>query len=964
MIRDKLEWLPLTLLAIARNKRRSFAMISGIILGVTILSGIFIYTEVLNQQNFESVVNNAAYEVRFDILENETISSLEKISTEIIKADDRILDTTIFAREPSPTQEVQYQTSVVIDGQVEVDRGDLGLGTSTVVPIFVQNNFFDTLIGEAFAKTLSSIPDLSGNSTIISRSFASKNQLELGDSIPELNVTYNKVIFSNNEIDTVKYTDLLTNVRIAGIYEELSSNAGLFGELFAVDEMYFSMDLLDLMGKIKSVIDEEHGYLIASKIDTSKFTVKDPEIMNTEIKQFINSVVKIGEERDIEIKGYNVIEILLTPFQITSFFISIFDFLLAIPVVILSLYLLIFGIEMSLEERRREIAIKKVQGADSKQIFAELRNETLILFIFGLIIGYIFGILGAWIIGSSKGFMVLDFGSGDEFLDFFTIDRTAIIWSLVLVGGILTWQVIKQGKSFIESEVSEGVQKREVKKESFMKKNKVDVIIFIIGVIGIVLSLLEHQFNIKLNLGFFLSLLINGLGPFFLWIGGALVGARISKYVPLKLERIFLSIPSFNDIAIIIKSGLRRRGDTNRLAIIIVLTLSIATMAASQGYTEQLHTQRTLEYEIGSDYQITFSDTGDFMNNITAIDGISDAMAITDSTNFKILNTNFKAKSFDVEKELASLKAGKPIGIWHDDSFPDMTVQEALQKMNDNEYGIFVSEDILDLLLVDIGDTVNMKVYLDGKIDGDVNTLENVKIIGVFDHAPAGISGSRFLISDTLNLRINALAANYSLNAFDGLTLNSSTYIARSTYGYEVSTSQLNTLKKDLAQLNNFNTLRSLYEELNSEATKIGNFGITGLLTLNFMVAVSAALISTFAFSAILMERRKREFAVLRAIGSRKSQIYKLALGENTMLVLTSVIWGSIIGMGITYQFNGVFELFSVFLGGGTLNRIVAIPFGTLITIGLLTTIGMLIATIISVRSAANQDLSTATRVI
>jgi hypothetical protein len=76
------------------------------------------------------------------------------------------------------------------------------------------------------------------------------------------------------------------------------------------------------------------------------------------------------------------------------------------------------------------------------------------------------------------------------------------------------------------------------------------------------------------------------------------------------------------------------------------------------------------------------------------------------------------------------------------------------------------------------------------------------------------------------------------------------------------------------------------------------------------------------------------------------------------------VVWGIIIGLGITFQFNGVFEIFGIFLGGGPLNREVIFPWLTIIIIGIFTTLGMLLATALSVRSAARQDLSVATRVV
>jgi len=112
------------------------------------------------------------------------------------------------------------------------------------------------------------------------------------------------------------------------------------------------------------------------------------------------------------------------------------------------------------------------------------------------------------------------------------------------------------------------------------------------------------------------------------------------------------------------------------------------------------------------------------------------------------------------------------------------------------------------------------------------------------------------------------------------------------------------------------------------------------------------------------MERRKHEFAVLRAIGAKKSQIYKIAIGENLIMVLTTAIWGSLIGIGITYLFNGLFGTFAFILGGGAIDRLVTFPWLYVSIIGFCTSIGVLVATAVSARGAANQDLSIATRVV
>lgn len=974
MIRDRLEWIPLTMYAIFRNKRRSFAMISGIILGVTILSGIFIYSAILNEQNFQSVVESASYEVRFDILDNETVADLHALAN-IVEDDERVLATTVIGREPA-----DYIPAVIFDNKIDVSTGGQQQGppvfSALSVPVFVEDGFIENEIGRNFVDNLDGAFDFTddfnatlggfenSNKTVISRSLASKYQYEVNDIIEILNITYTKLDQSQGFSAEI-FEDYLTNVKVVGIYEEVTADAGIFGDLFSIEEIYFSTRTLERsMPEAFEAFTEDRGFYLAVKIDESMFSVDDPEKMSEELDQFINAIAKLGDEMGLEIDGDNEIEFLLLPFQFSSFFITLFDVLLAAPVVILSLYLLFFGLEMSLEERRREIAIKKVQGADSKQIFAELRSEAILLFIIGSIIGYIMGIIGAWVISSAVGFMRVQIGTADDFLNFFTLDVTAIQWSVAIVGGIMTMQTIRQGKAFIESEVTESVQKFEGTKEGFVKRNKIDYILFIIGIAGIIASLLEHQFNVDLNLSLLWSILINGLGPFFLWIGGALVGARVTKYIPLRFERIFLALPSLKDINRIIRSGLRRRGDTNRLAIIIVLTLSIATLAAAQGNTEQVHVTRNLEWEIGSDMQVDFGYNADFSENLTRIDGIDRALSLDTSAKFRILSDNFEARGIDIDAEYDNLINDRSIGIWHEDSFRDLSPEKALSSLQINPYGIFISNQVGNLLGAEVGETLKLKVLLAVDPNASPFAINDVEILGFYDHAPGGVIGTNILTSDKLILRINALSENKTMTAYDGLKLNSSKYLMTTDKGDAISIDEINEIKRNLAQIVGYQSMRSLYQELSSKETQIGNFGVSGLLSLNFLVAVTAAIISTFAFSAILMERRRREFAVLRAIGSRKSQIYKLALAENTMMVFTAVVWGSIIGLGITFQFNGVFELFGVFLGGGPLNRIVSFPFLTVTLIGIFTTLGMLLATMISVRSAANQDLSTATRVI
>ena len=67
-IKDNLIQLSKT---IFRTRRRAFALISGIVLATMILSGIVLYSSVLQQNAFRSIVGDTDFELKFDKTNNE-----------------------------------------------------------------------------------------------------------------------------------------------------------------------------------------------------------------------------------------------------------------------------------------------------------------------------------------------------------------------------------------------------------------------------------------------------------------------------------------------------------------------------------------------------------------------------------------------------------------------------------------------------------------------------------------------------------------------------------------------------------------------------------------------------------------------------------------------------------------------------------------------------------------------------
>ena len=1146
---------------IFRNPRRTLAMLSGIILGTLIISSIFIYTNVLQNEMYESMVKGIPYEVSFQLEEEGNETLLEEYAHEIEK-DPRVESATVFTGGtpggngyytegggPVFWEDPDFRLIARIDGDTLIQTMERWEDEAAVVnPVFIDDDFssttiYDKLIGDRLEGDF----DLSGpsNRSVIPRSMALRMNLEVGTVIPGINVTLlSYVSYETNEFR-------FQNVTVTGIYEDVGSS---WDEEMTAETIIFSTGMLDSNSTLMVKFREYKLFTLAVKIEKDEFNTGNLEAMSGQIDRLVNDVTR-GSGDDL--KGSNNVDFILRISSFIRYAIIIIDVVLIVPVVVLTIYLLIYGLELSLEERRKEIGILKVQGADGKQIFGQVMTESFILLFLGLALGYLLAIVGAWIISSAVGFMNFNF-SYDYLSDFLFFDMTAFLISLLAIGLITLISIRKRGRSFIDLQVSEAVQTLKWKKKGFLRRHNIDLVLFIFGVISASKTILDKAFGIDEIAGYKLSLgsgwdtfLFGFIGTVALWVGGAFSAPVIAKWVALKLEKVMLKVKLFRDIGPVIKSGLKRRGEVAKLVFIIALTLSIASLAVIQGYSDERFSVRELEYQIGADFQLTFSNGTDHTVQILNVDGVDEAMSLP-SVTVEILSSSVTLYGIDAENA--------SFAQWHANSFRDETPRSALRKLaGDNALpGVYLGSSFASDIGARNGDILTLKVARLDPVSGNI-TMErlDVRVLGRFDHVPGAIGKDAMLADHSTLLTIRQLMRNHDLrvsgdvrilssgigpeqlfadHSLDGamaggmfvfnITVDdtagiTSVYVNWShgeeggneslfpvgrtwmglaepgqgtsdlTYRIYLTDIYNNTNTSGLQRVDvgniwhpahildlspptalpggrysfnlslgeslRYGTVRATWSQggrngelilddgstgssggvgsagsggfgfytgtitlddtalpltynitvdnqiadlgstkylvgvskgssnsrmrdrlevldgvtnvanLEKEIDNIGNqnnWGIPGLLTMMFIASLIAALTISFTFSSIIMKKRQREFAVLQTIGASRGQVYKIAISENSVLMMISVILGITIGIGLSYLMNGFFGIIGELLGRGILDRLVFIPWFQLILIGVATFIGMLLAVALSAISAARQDLSVSTRVI
>ena len=455
--------------------------------------------------------------------------------------------------------------------------------------------------------------DMKNNSGVILPStIASQADAKVGDRLDSLTFAYvvdESTIFEGTVTDencpgevTVENNDMMycrvwmtvENLTVMGIYEPWPfGNPTLpFNPIFSTWEVLSEAQRSVLM-------DNDHMYL-GLTIDRGAL----PTSSTADAAEWLEALGKDVEDgsytdEGVELYYTDIITGTITFLNIFLGLIQIFDYIIMIPIVILSISVLIYGLVLSLEQRRREVSIHRVIGADGQSLQGMVLLELFVMSSVAWLAGYLLAMVAVPVVLSAVGFM--EFRTGD-----FDVNPTLSLGSTVFTAATTLGLALLFGRSrarqFIELEIEEGVRKTTPPAEP---KRWLHWLAFSFGMLAVGDTWLEANGNgdgIVSN--FFLEGLISIFGPFALWIGGALLLGRIGAKGPQIMQLIFGRTPLLKDV----KRGLKGSGSAesvNRLAVIMLLTLSIVTLAAVQGYTGTLVDEKTVDVTVGSDLKIT-----------------------------------------------------------------------------------------------------------------------------------------------------------------------------------------------------------------------------------------------------------------------------------------------------------------------------------------------------------------------
>ena len=760
------------------------------------------------------------------------------------------------------------------------------------------------------------------------------------------------------------------DLKVAAVYQE--GGAGnptlLFNPIMVSDSVLTEEQKLTLMNN-------DHGYL-GIAIDRNELPSSSTRAATDWLDGLKGDIegVNYTSGSDIMIEYNDLISGTILFLDIFLGIISVFDYILMIPIVVLSFSVLIYGLVLSLEQRRREISIHRVIGGSESTLTSMILSELAVVGVIGWFTGYLLAMASVPVVLDAVGFMAFE---RSDFRVVPTLSGLVTLLIFTVTVGLTLLFGNSRTKDFLSIEIDEGVRRVATRKKSRLWLH---LIIFFVGILSFLESWIESNggFGPIAPSGISSNFIVDGLlflfGPFFLWIGGALVLGRIGASGP----RIFTTLFGWSPVLTDIKRGLKGSGSSesvNRLAIILLLTLSIVTVAAVQGYTGTLVDERTTSAQTGADLQVQFEEPVSQQRAMDEVDlaiqraRVSEIDSIDYVTSVGDIFTNQKGEG-SLLRTWILFDGNENTLQWDEQTIPgdDIDVVSAGWASFGFTAGSSARSQ-LDISKNDIGSntTIEFTSYSFGGLDSDMNPIITTTVTEADITYLGGHRWVPGLQSSEANQAIVIGEATYKellgQNAVDSYTSNRWFFElcdetqkdcknALKTLGVEVSNGV------GVASSSNWGTNHEANERTGGLI-----FGTPGLLSLQFVVASLASIASAFVFLSLVLSQRKKELAILQAIGASPQQVMRLVLFEIMAILLVSMGLGVILGLAISESFNGFFGvfgyIFQIFLGqSAPIDRDLVWPWTELILVNASVLVAVVIALLFTTRRALKSDLA------
>ncbi|MGY5859589.1 MAG: FtsX-like permease family protein [Candidatus Thorarchaeota archaeon] len=741
----------------------------------------------------------------------------------------------------------------------------------------------------------------------------------------------------------------INNLRIVGIFDPITTNSMIERALPTFDRAnwvqsnvrYAVLGLRDSILILNDVVPSsalpENGFFNPStliRVSATTLAALGPDQIASNL---LTLVYRTEDLYNIAWDGEDKIWAMQT--AVDTYIQSLGLSILALPVILLALFFSVFAADTFMAPRTVEVGIIRSKGASYSQVSMVFLWETLMISSLAILMGVIFSILFAPLIPASTSFMTFDWSVYYYYITSTVVTIGTILRAIALTVLPSMLFILYLARRAAQTEI--GLTLMEVTADTTEQAESHG---FTIGASAVLLVIVVVLMNIlpKGDAFFLLELSLGTAAWFFI----AYNGSRISRVGLAGVSKRLSFI--FGQKNLISAGYLRmRKGRIIPLMVVLALTMSTTIAFAVQSESLRVDLDREVTYAVGADLRIGCTPKEfAFDQTIAAIEGVEQVTPV--------LRTWARIPGQEISIEALDALIYAEIGNFDETSFGDQDPSTILSALAATSNGIILSEYHADILNKTAGQTLNIEM-------SGIGETQNIQfvVVGVVHSAPG------FGYASRTDIPYSSLGSGFGFQAgYTGFAITNLNFTANAL---EIETADLflasvaeGTNQTELA--NDLWSLPGVYPttpesfDLKARSLQTALFlnTVEGLFSIGFVMSLT---LSVFALSislgSVVRERRK-EYAVLRAIGGSKRQIVSMVFSEFAGVVIASLILSILLG-GI-FAFIMGFLLNNMMPFSRTLTATLAIPWNFLFIVLIIEIVTMVIGAYLPAREASRTE--------
>ncbi|MFX1580319.1 MAG: FtsX-like permease family protein [Promethearchaeota archaeon] len=654
-------------------------------------------------------------------------------------------------------------------------------------------------------------------------------------------------------------------------------------------------------------------------------------------KNLMELVIRTDEKYNITWDGQDKINELQA---VVDTYVSTLDLsILALPIILLALFFSVFAADTFMAPRSVEVGIIRSKGASYSQVSSVFLWESAVIAVLSVALGILFSVLFAPLIPSTTSFMSFDWSVYTFYLSNTVVSLNTILRAigLTVLPSLLFILYLARRAASTEISLTLAEVSEDPTETSEAHGFTIGLSIFLLGLVVVMMFLLP-----KHPILFLMELSMGTAAWFFI----AYNGSRISRSGLASISKKLSFILGQKNL---ISAGYlkMRKGRIIPLMVVLALTMSSTIAFAVQSESLRVDLGREVTYALGSDLRVDSTVREfNFTHDLENYTGISSAMPV--------LGTWARLGPDELSIEALYPLEYASIGKFDASSFPDSSPTNILSALAEVHNGIIISEYHSARWNKTAGDTLTLEMSGVG-----ATQFVEFQVVGVVFSAPG------FGYASHTDIPSSSLGAGFGFSSgYDGFALANLDFVSgviqeegATLFMADLTENANRTLLlEELSGLSGMtaNTPETFNLKEHSLQTALFLNTIEGLFSIGFVMSLT---LSVFALSislgSVVRERRK-EYAVMRAIGGSKGQIVSMVFSEFSGVVIASLVLSLFLGALFGYVMGFLVNVMSPF--SRTLSATIAFPINFLVFVLFIEILTMTIGAYLPAREAARTD--------